>query len=197
MAPKHGRSGPLILDGVQSEMFIKTSNRPLNYLQEQKTSSRFGKLLKSRTDQVPVRDFRTIAETIVANSAVNQEAGQLIELVRVALSRAIIQEVFGTSSNLSVVTLAPAMEQMLMSSATSNNVADVTLEPGLAEQLQRSINDAAQSQIMKGSPAVLLVPAILRPILAKFVRFSAHALHVLSYNEIPDDKQVTIEATAG
>lgn len=148
-------------------------------------------------EQVPVRDFRTIAETIVANSAVNQEAGQLIELVRVALSRAIIQEVFGTSSNLSVVTLAPAMEQMLMSSATSNNVADVTLEPGLAEQLQRSINDAAQSQIMKGSPAVLLVPAILRPILAKFVRFSAHALHVLSYNEIPDDKQVTIEATAG
>lgn len=148
-------------------------------------------------EQVPVRDFRTIAETIVANAAVNQEAGQLIELVRVALSRAIIQEVFGTSSNLSVITLAPAMEQMLMSSASSNNVADVTLEPGLAEQLQRSINDAAQSQIMKGSPAVLLVPAILRPILAKFVRFSAHALHVLSYNEIPDDKQVTIEATAG
>ena len=37
----------------------------------------------------------------------------------------------------------------------------------------------------------------LRPILAKFVHFSAHALHVLSYNEIPDDKQVTIEATAG
>ena len=148
-------------------------------------------------EQVPVRDFRTIAETIVANAAVNQEAGQLIELVRVALSRAIIQEVFGTSSNLSVVTLAPAMEQMLMSSATSNNVNDVTLEPGLAEQLQRSINDAAQSQIMKGSPAVLLVPAVLRPILAKFVRFSAHAFHVLSYNEIPDDKQVTIEATAG
>ena len=57
MSPKHRRSAPLILDGVQSEMFIKTSNRPLNYLQEQKTSSRFGKLLKSRTDQVPVRDF--------------------------------------------------------------------------------------------------------------------------------------------
>tara|TARA_S200000501_G_scaffold372549_2_gene417781 strand:+ start:925 stop:3018 length:2094 start_codon:yes stop_codon:yes gene_type:complete len=148
-------------------------------------------------EQVPVRDFRTIAETIVANMAVNLDAGQLIELVRVALSRAIIQEVFGTSSNISVVTLAPAMEQMLMSSATSSNVADVTLEPGLAEQLQRSINDAAQSQIMKGSPAVLLVPAVLRPILAKFVRFSTHALHVLSYNEIPDDKQVTIEATAG
>ena len=51
MSPKHRRSAPLILDGVQSEVFIKTSNRPLNYLQEQKTSSRLGKLLKS------VRDF--------------------------------------------------------------------------------------------------------------------------------------------
>ena len=149
------------------------------------------------SEQVPVRDFRTIAETIVSNAAVNQEAGQLIELVRVALSRAIIQEVFGTSSNLPVITLAPEMEQMIMSSSSSNNVSDVTLEPGLAEQLQRSINDAAQSQTMKGSPAVLLVAPTLRPILAKFVRFSAHALHVLSYNEIPDDKQVTIEATAG
>ena len=57
MSPKHGRNGPRIVDGVPSEMFIRASNRPLNSLQEEKTSSSFGKLLKSRTDQVPVRDF--------------------------------------------------------------------------------------------------------------------------------------------
>lgn len=147
-------------------------------------------------EQLPVRDFRTIAEAIVANSAVNQEPAQLIEAVRTALSRSIVQEIYGSENNLSVFTLAPAMEQMLMKPSAGGGT-EVTLEPGLAEQLQRSISETAQAQELKGSPAVLLVPGPLRPILAKFVRFSSHALHVLSYNEIPDDKQVTIEATVG
>ncbi|HCX27329.1 MAG TPA: flagellar biosynthesis protein FlhA, partial [Cellvibrionales bacterium] len=142
-------------------------------------------------EQLPVRDFRTIAEAIVANAAVNSEPMQLIESVRTALSRSIVQEIYGSDNNLSVFTLAPAMEQMLMK-PSANGGLDVTLEPGLAEQLQRSISETAQAQELKGSPAVLLVPGPLRPILAKFVRFSSHALHVLSYNEIPDDKQVTI-----
>ena len=147
-------------------------------------------------EQLPVRDFRTIAEAIVANSAVNQEPMQLIESVRTALARSIVQEIYGSENNLSVFTLAPAMEQMLMKPSAGGS-AEVTLEPGLAEQLQRSISETAQAQELKGSPAVLLVPGPLRPVLAKFVRFSSHALHVLSYNEIPDDKQVTIEATVG
>ena len=84
-----------------------------------------------------------------------------------------------------------------MKPAASQPVNDVTLEPGMAEQLQRSINEAAQAQELKGNPPVLLVPAPLRPILARFVRFSSQPLHVLSYNEIPEDKQVTIEATVG
>jgi len=147
-------------------------------------------------EQLPVRDFRTIAEAIVANAAVNSEPMQLIESVRTALSRSIVQEIYGSNNNLSVFTLAPAMEQMLMKPSAGGG-SDVTLEPGLAEQLQRSISETAQAQELKGSPAVLLVPGPLRPVLAKFVRFSSHALHVLSYNEIPDDKQVTIEATVG
>ena len=84
-----------------------------------------------------------------------------------------------------------------MKSGAAPGAAEITLEPGLAEQLQRGINDVAQAQELKGNPAVLLVAAPLRPMLAKFIRFSHHNLHVLSYNEIPDDKQVTIEATVG
>ena len=148
-------------------------------------------------EQLPIRDFRTIAEAIVASAAVNQEPSQLIENVRVALARSIVYEIYGNTLNLPVVTLAPAMEQMLMKPAASQPVNDVTLEPGMAEQLQRSINEAAQAQELKGNPPVLLVPAPLRPILARFVRFSSQPLHVLSYNEIPEDKQVTIEATVG
>lgn len=93
------------------------------------------------------------------------------------------------------------MEQILLKSLQqaqqSGGGDDMVLEPGLAERLQTSLQEAAQKQEMTGKPAVLLVSAPLRSILAKFVRYSAADIHVLSYAEIPDDKQVTMEITVG
>jgi len=165
---------------------------------ESVTMSTLIKVLKGLLqEQVPVRDFRTIAEAIIASVAVNQDAPQLIESVRHALARSIIHEIYGAEKNLPVITLDMPMEQMLMKSVAPQNAGDMVLEPGMAEKLQRSINDAAKDQEIKGNPAVLLVAAPLRSALARLARFSAYPLQVLSYNEIPDDKQITIENTVG
>ena len=56
-------------------------------------------------DGIPIRDFRTIAESIVANSALAQSASRLTESVRVALRRSIVQEIYGADKNLTVTTL--------------------------------------------------------------------------------------------
>jgi len=48
-----------------------------------------------------------------------------------------------------------------------------------------------------GQPAILLTAPVLRPSLAKFARFGIKGLHVLSYQEIPDNKQVKVIATVG
>jgi flagellar biosynthesis protein FlhA len=97
--------------------------------------------------------------------------------------------------------LAPAMEQLLLKSLQSggyqSGADDIVLEPGLAERLQQAIRDAAQKQEMAGKPPVLLVAAPLRAVLAKFARYINGEIAVLAYTEIPDDKQVTIEATIG
>jgi len=148
-------------------------------------------------EQVPVRDFRTIAEALVANVALNQDPSRLVEAVRVALSRAIVQEIYGSESNLPVITLAMSMEQLLLKSMAQQANGELTLEPGLAEQLQSSLSEAAREQEARGHAAVLLVTAALRPVMARLARFSSHTLAVLSYNEIPDDKQITIENTVG
>ncbi|MET0380249.1 MAG: FHIPEP family type III secretion protein, partial [Spongiibacteraceae bacterium] len=79
----------------------------------------------------------------------------------------------------------------------SGNIDDIVLEPGLAERLQHAIREAAQKQEMAGKPPVLLVAAPLRAVLAKFARYINSEIAVLAYTEIPDDKQVTIEATIG
>ncbi|NNL56229.1 MAG: flagellar biosynthesis protein FlhA, partial [Pseudomonadales bacterium] len=148
-------------------------------------------------EQVPVRDFRTIAEALVANIALNQDPSRLIEAVRVALARSIVQEIYGNETNLPVITLAMSMEQLLLKSMAQQANGELTLEPGLAEQLQSSLSDAARQQEARGHAAVLLVAAALRPVMARLARFSSHTLAVLSYNEIPDDKQITIENTVG
>ena len=96
--------------------------------------------------------------------------------------------------NLAVTTLDATMEQLL-NSAASPQSEDLTLEPGLANKLQRAMEDFATDKEQRGVPAVLLVPATLRPFLSKMARYCGHMLHVLSYNEIPDDKQITIEGS--
>ena len=63
------------------------------------------------------------------------------------------------------------------------------IEPGLAERMQRSLVEATQRQELEGQPAVLLTSGILRNTLAKFVKNAIPGLRVLSYQEVPDDKQ--------
>ncbi|HLI18278.1 MAG TPA: FHIPEP family type III secretion protein, partial [Rhodanobacteraceae bacterium] len=72
-----------------------------------------------------------------------------------------------------------------------------SVEPGLAERLQQKIADAAQRQEMAGEPAVLLVAPQLRPWLARFTRHAAPGLHVLAYNEVPDNRRVRLVSALG
>jgi flagellar biosynthesis protein FlhA len=73
----------------------------------------------------------------------------------------------------------------------------MVIEPAMAERLQRSLLNGAQNQEVAGRPPVLLVPAPLRAPLSRFVRFTISGLRVLSYQEIPDNKKITITATIG
>jgi flagellar biosynthesis protein FlhA len=71
------------------------------------------------------------------------------------------------------------------------------IEPGLAERLQSSLSQATQEQELKGEPAVLLTSGVLRSTLAKFVKNTIPNLRVLSYQEIPDEKQIRIVQAVG
>ena len=151
-------------------------------------------------EQVPVRDIRSIAEAIANNAGRSQDTGALVASVRVGLSRAIVQSIVGTEAELPVITLEPRLEQILLNSlqkAGQGQEEGVLLEPSMAEKLQRSLIDACQRQEMQGQPAILLVAGPVRAMLSRFGRLAVPNLHVLAYQEIPDNKQVTIVATVG
>lgn len=152
-------------------------------------------------ERVPIRDMRSVAEAISESAGRSQDPDTLTSSVRESLSRVIVQNITGTAPELPVITLEPGVEQILLKAVQQaiqqGHPDEIALEPGLAEKLQMSIAEAAQQQEMNGKTAVLLVAAPIRNLLSRFVRFGSSEVHVLSYNEVPDTKQVTIEATVG
>ncbi|WP_196137339.1 flagellar biosynthesis protein FlhA [Aliikangiella sp. G2MR2-5] len=148
-------------------------------------------------EQVPIKDIRTIAETLAEYSGRSQDTAILTAAVRIALSRLIIQNINGLQPEIPVVTLAPELEQILQQSLAGDGSDSVGIEPGLADRMQASLKSVVQQQEAAGQPAILLTAPALRPSLAKFARFGIKGLHVLSYQEIPDNKQIKVIATVG
>ena len=154
------------------------------------------------SEGVPVRDMRSIAEALANTTTDSQDTAALTVQVRKVLRRLIVQSIYGNADDLSVITLEPALEQLLLktvqqSKQQTGSADNMILEPSMTEKLQGSLFEAARNQEMAGHPAVLLVSAILRPVLSTFVRSMADNLHVISYQEMPENKQITIAATIG
>ncbi|MFA5626788.1 MAG: flagellar biosynthesis protein FlhA [Thiohalomonadaceae bacterium] len=146
---------------------------------------------------IPIRDMRSIAETLAEHAPRTQDAGILTSAVRVSLGRMIIQKINGLEHELPVITLAPELEQILLKSIRASDDGGAGIEPGLAERIHRGLSESGQKQEIAGQPAVLLVSAPLREMLARFVRHTIPGMYVLAYNEVPDNKQLRIVATVG
>ncbi|HLF96778.1 MAG TPA: flagellar biosynthesis protein FlhA, partial [Methylococcaceae bacterium] len=145
-------------------------------------------------DRIPIRDIRSIAETLTDYGSRVQDPALLTVAVRAALGRLIVQNICGTQKEISVITLDPELEQLLQKLVQASGPEGAGVEPGLAEQMHRALQDHAQKLEMEGQPAVLLVTGAIRLWLARFVRQTIPGLHVLAYNEIPDDRQIKVVA---
>jgi flagellar biosynthesis protein FlhA len=148
-------------------------------------------------ERVPIRNLRSILEALAEHAGRTQDPQTLVAQVRIALSRQIVQDIAGISQELPVITLDPALEQVLGNSVGAGGGASPGLEPGLAERLQERLIEATRRQDLSGQPAVLLVPPALRPILARFLRATVPQMHVLAWNEIPDSRRVRLVSTIG
>lgn len=146
---------------------------------------------------VPLRDLRTIAETLAEQAPRSQDPDVLTAAVRVKLSRMIYQKINGMEATLEALALDPKLEQLLLNSMQGAHEGGPGLEPGLAEAMLQSLVENTRQQEAKGQTAVLLVSPQLRQWLAEFVRGSIRGLSVLAYTEVPDSKQVKIVASIG
>ncbi|HAD48913.1 MAG TPA: flagellar biosynthesis protein FlhA, partial [Idiomarina sp.] len=182
-----GRSHPKLTEGLIPDML---------------SLGNFVKVLQNLLDEgIAIRDLRTIVQTLVEYAPRSQDPDVLTAAVRIALRRLIVQDISEGAPELPVITLAPELEQMLHQSlqaaGNEGNQQGAGIEPGLAERLQTSLRDVHQQQEMNGEPSVLLTSGLLRSTMARFARHATDGMRVLSYQEIPDDKQIRIVSSIG
>ena len=156
------------------------------------------KVLQSLLNEnVAIRDIRSIVQTLVDYGPRSQDAEVLTAACRISLKRMIVQEIIGNEAEVPVITLSSELEQILHKSIQTGGADGAGIEPGLAERIQNSLIEASQQQELLGQPAVLLTSGVLRGTLARFVKNTIPSLHILSYQEIPDDKQIKIISSIG
>ncbi|MCY0386027.1 flagellar biosynthesis protein FlhA [Robbsia sp. Bb-Pol-6] len=154
------------------------------------------KVLQALLDEgVPIRDMRTILDVLAEHAPKINDPYELTALTRLALGRAITQQVAPGTTEMSVMGLDPMLERVL-SQALANG-SQGGLEPGLAATLLQQTQQAIEHQQNQGFPPVLLVQHGLRALLARFLRRSMPQLKVLSYAEVPDTRTVRVTTTIG
>jgi flagellar biosynthesis protein FlhA len=146
---------------------------------------------------VPVRNTRTIAESLTEQAGRTNDFAELTAAVREALGGEIVQGVFGLSDELPVITLEPGLEQLLNESVDRAKGGTPAFEPGLMDKIQEALVQIAKHQDTAGHSFALLVSTRLRPWLARLTRFSIPNLRVLAYGEIPQDRALRVVATVG
>ncbi|EGQ8144153.1 flagellar biosynthesis protein FlhA [Vibrio parahaemolyticus] len=154
-------------------------------------------------DQVPLKDIRTIANTMLESSENTKDPILLAADVRCALKRTLVNLIAGQKPELSVYALSDELEQMLLTSlqqaqASGTVVLDsFPIEPNILGQFQQNLPLIRQQLKQQGLPPILLVMPQLRPLLARYARTFTQGLAVLSYNEIPENKQINVVGNLG
>jgi flagellar biosynthesis protein FlhA len=144
-------------------------------------------------EEVSIRDMRTILDVMAEHAPTIKDATELTSLTRLALGRAITQQLFPGDSELQVIGLDGSLDSVLQQAMTNSS----GIEPGLADSLLRQTQAAIARQEQMGLAPVLVVQHALRVLLSRFLRRSLPQLKVLSHAEIPDSRNIKITATIG
>ena len=146
-------------------------------------------------ESVHVRDIRTIIESLAEHAPHTTDPTELARRVRMALSPAIVQQIYGAVKELEVIAIEPGLERLLMQALSGT--ANGALDPGVAEMLSKSATDIANRQEEKGVPACLLVPDAIRNAMSRLLRRAAPRLQVLAHSEIPETHLIRIGPILG
>ncbi|CAM3445142.1 flagellar biosynthesis protein FlhA [Parendozoicomonas haliclonae] len=154
-------------------------------------------------ERVSISDIRTIANTLLATDENIKDPLLLSGRIREALRRSIVQNLIGSQKEMPVVTLDERLEELLLKAqqqAIQNGKTSpdaVALEPNISNQLQANLPEVTRQMQNDGKQPIIIVAPLLRPLLARYARLCTDGLQVLSFNEIPENRDVQIIGKVG
>lgn len=168
-----------------------------DYIPEKLDLSSLVRILQNLlAEGVPLRDMRTILETIAENSSKSKDPDFLTSSVRARLGRLIVQEMTIPGQTMEVMTLDPELEQLLTNMLTTAPSRDeVILDPDLSSSFFQAIAESVREFDQDDKQAILIVSPTIRSWLANLIRKGGADLSVLSYREVPDDQSIRVVKT--
>ncbi|HUQ69736.1 MAG TPA: flagellar biosynthesis protein FlhA [Planctomycetaceae bacterium] len=147
-------------------------------------------------ERVPIRDLETILETLGDYADRTKDLTILSEYVRHSLSRTICQQYRDTQRVLHVVTLEPALEDVLAGGFEfTERGMTVKLSPQVAETVTQELSKQLQKLVKSGRPPVVLCSPQIRAGLRQITHVALPKLAVLSLNEVTRDTAVEPHGT--
>jgi flagellar biosynthesis protein FlhA len=154
-------------------------------------------------ENVSLKDIVPVATTLLDNVEQTKDPLLLAAEVRCTLRRQIVGALCGQTGEIKAFNMGGELENLLLGALNQARSAgkvaldNFPIDPNLLNQLQSHMPIAReQMKQMAATPLLLVMPQV-RPLLARYARLFAPGLHVLSYNEVPEQREVAIVGSLG
>jgi flagellar biosynthesis protein FlhA len=149
-------------------------------------------------ERIPIRNLETILETLGGYADRTKDLTILTEYVRHGLSRTICQLYRDNDRTLYVVTVDPAVEDIVAAGVDfTERGMNIKLSPQVAEAISRGIAVQVERLTVGGRPAVVVCSPHIRAAMRHITAASLPSLAVMSLNEITRDTQVETVGQVG
>ena len=147
------------------------------------------------SEAVPITDLKRVLELLSNINISKMSIVEISEIIRPALVGLLIQKICPINKELSVITLSPEMEQIIINALKEKNTTGISLDPTFTKNMLTAIAQAYETASSKGDNCILLTSPIIRKDLAILIRQNIEDLHVLAFTELPETRRINIIAT--
>ena len=146
-------------------------------------------------ESVPITDLKRVLELLSNINISKMSIVEIAEIIRPALVGLLIQKICPINKELSVITLSPEMEQIIINALKEKNTTGISLDPIFTKNMLKAIAHAYETASSKGDNCILLTSPIIRKDLSNLIRQNIEDLHVLAFTELPETRRLNIIAT--
>ena len=147
------------------------------------------------SEAIPITDLKRVLELLSNINISKMSIVEISEIIRPALVGLLIQKICPINKELSVITLSPEMEQIIINALKEKNTTGISLDPTFTKNMLTAIAQAYETASSKGDNCILLTSPIIRKDLANLIRQNIEDLHVLAFTELPETRRINIIAT--